>query len=270
MRIVCNQCGIILLLLLILLTASACFQNANVKQNTGLQLAPATTATSEVTAIAELNTPEAIPVLNNSATPELIQETTLGAQATSVTQLSAAQIEATNIVIQATKDAEPEQLEATPTSTPETVIEEDVSSADESLIQVFEPEDETIDLSENSCIHIVQNGDTLYSIAQTYNTTVTTLVTLNSIPNSDVISVGQQIYVPNCGTQLIENQDDPTGASALAVEVEEIIHVIQEGEGLFDIALRYGVTVTSIAQANNIQDINTVYLGQELIIPSAE
>lgn len=268
MRIVCNRCGIILLLLLILLAASACFQNANVKQNTGLQLAPATTATGEVTAIAELNTPESIPVLVNSPTPELIQETTSEAQATSVTQLSAAQIEATSIVIQATIDAE--QLEATPTSTPETVREEDVSSTDESLIRVFEPEDETIDLPENSCIHIVQNGDTLYSIAQTYNTTVTTLVTLNSIPNSDVISVGQQIYVPNCGTQLIEIQDDQTGASALAAEVEKIIHVIQEGEGLFDIALRYGVTVTSIAQANNIQDINTVYLGQELVIPSAE
>ena len=268
MRIVCNRCGMILLLLLILLATSACFQNANVQQNTGLQLAPVSTATIETTVIAEHNTPEAIPVLDNSATPESIQRATSEVQSTPIPQLSAAQIEATNIVKEATIDAE--QLETNVTVIQETVSEEDLSSSDESLIRVFEPENEALDPPDNSCIHIVQNGDTLYRIAQTYNTTVTTLVTMNNIPNSDVISVGQQIYVPNCGTQLIENQDDQTIASALAVGVEEIIHVIQEGEGLFDIALRYGVTVTSIAQANNIQDINTVYLGQELIIPSAE
>ena len=267
MRIVCHRCGMILLLLFILLSASACFQNANVQQNTGLQLAPANTATSEATAIAVVNSPESLPVLLKTATPEFNQATAAEEKATLVPQLSAAQLEATHIVIQATREAK--RLETTVTSTPEPAVAKDDTPADDSLIRVFEPEEDTNELLENSCIHIVQNGDTLYRIAQTYNTTVNTLVTLNSIPNSDVISVGQQIYVPNCGTQLIEEQGDQAIASALAVEVEQIIHVVQEGEGLFDIALRYGVTVTSIAQANDIQDINTVYLGQELLIPAA-
>ena len=43
--------------------------------------------------------------------------------------------------------------------------------------------------------------------------------------------------------------------------------MVQEGENLWRIARRYGVTVTSIAQVNGITNINLVYIGQRLVIP---
>ncbi|GAB4574094.1 MAG: hypothetical protein Kow0077_18910 [Anaerolineae bacterium] len=47
-------------------------------------------------------------------------------------------------------------------------------------------------------------------------------------------------------------------------------HVVQRGENLFRIALRYGVTVEAMARANNITDPGRVYAGQVLIIPGSE
>ena len=44
-------------------------------------------------------------------------------------------------------------------------------------------------------------------------------------------------------------------------------HVVQWGENLFRIALRYGTTVEAIASANGITNPNCIYVGQRLIIP---
>lgn len=45
------------------------------------------------------------------------------------------------------------------------------------------------------------------------------------------------------------------------------IHVVQPGENLFRIALRYGITVEAMAAANGILNVNLVYPGQKLLIP---
>ncbi len=48
--------------------------------------------------------------------------------------------------------------------------------------------------------HMVQYGDTLYSIAQRYGTSVATLVNLNNIRNPNLIYVGQKICLPGSST----------------------------------------------------------------------
>ncbi|PJF31327.1 MAG: hypothetical protein CUN52_02930 [Phototrophicales bacterium] len=47
-----------------------------------------------------------------------------------------------------------------------------------------------------------------------------------------------------------------------------IIHVVQRGENLYRIALRYGLTVEQIASANGITNTGSIFVGQRLIIPS--
>ena len=44
--------------------------------------------------------------------------------------------------------------------------------------------------------HTVQRGETLYSIARRFNTTVQDLVALNRIRNPNSLSVGQQVQIP--------------------------------------------------------------------------
>ena len=56
----------------------------------------------------------------------------------------------------------------------------------------------------------------------------------------------------------------PTPAAASAGGA----HVIAAGETLGTIASTYGVTVEQLAAANGITDVNLVYVGQELVIPT--
>jgi putative chitinase len=48
------------------------------------------------------------------------------------------------------------------------------------------------------------------------------------------------------------------------------VHVVQRGENLFRIALRYGTTVQAIASANGIANPQQIYVGQRLVIPGAD
>ncbi len=55
--------------------------------------------------------------------------------------------------------------------------------------------------------------------------------------------------------------------TSTAVAQSEAVHVVQPGENLFRISLRYNVSVSSIAQRNNIANVNLIYVGQQLVIP---
>ena len=45
------------------------------------------------------------------------------------------------------------------------------------------------------------------------------------------------------------------------------VHIVQPGENLFRISLRYGVSMSAIAAANGITNYNLIFVGQRLIIP---
>ncbi len=47
------------------------------------------------------------------------------------------------------------------------------------------------------------------------------------------------------------------------------IHVVQRGENLFRIAMRYGTTIDSIVRANGLRDATQIQVGQRLLIPNA-
>ena len=47
------------------------------------------------------------------------------------------------------------------------------------------------------------------------------------------------------------------------------VHVVQPGENLFRIGLRYGVTLQQIALANGLKSVTQIYAGQRLVIPAA-
>jgi LysM repeat protein len=58
---------------------------------------------------------------------------------------------------------------------------------------------------------------------------------------------------------------EPTEPSAPS---EQVTHVVQPGENLFRIALRYNTSVQAIASANGIANPTRIYVGQTLVIPS--
>jgi LysM repeat protein len=95
--------------------------------------------------------------------------------------------------------------------------------------------------------HTVQRGENLYRIGLRYNLSVTTLQNMNGIYDANRIYAGQSLCVK------ISN---PT-----------ITYTVQRGDTLSRIARNYGVTLTALAQVNNIYNVNLIYVGQVLRIP---
>ena len=52
-----------------------------------------------------------------------------------------------------------------------------------------------------------------------------------------------------------------------AAHAQQQVHVVQPGENLYRIALRYGTTVQAIMQANGLRNPNYIWVGQRLVIP---
>ncbi len=111
--------------------------------------------------------------------------------------------------------------------------------------------------------HVVQPGETLFRISLNYGITVDALRAANGI-YGNIIYVGQTLIIPLGG----EAQPAAVTALAAAPAASGGTHVVQPGENLFRIGLKYGVTVTAMQAANGLSG-TLIYVGQTLIIPGA-
>ncbi len=114
-------------------------------------------------------------------------------------------------------------------------------------------------------IYIVQRGDVLGRIATRFNTTIATLAQLNGITNPNTIYAGQRLIIPVAGDGSGLGPEQPPAPEVPVVE--PTTYVVQPGDTLFKIAVRFRVSVAQMTQANGINDPNRVYVGQRLIIP---
>ncbi len=114
-------------------------------------------------------------------------------------------------------------------------------------------------------LYTVKQGDTLFSIARQFNTSVQTLATANGLPNPNLIYVGQVLTIPDVNTT--PTPTPPPGSTPTPTPTGNTIYVVRAGDTLGLIAARFGVTIQAIAAANNLANINIIYVGQSLIIP---
>lgn len=117
-------------------------------------------------------------------------------------------------------------------------------------------------------LYTIQSGDTLSSIALRYGVETVQIIEANNLLDSNNLTIGSTIIIPGVQQAPTDAQEGATPDAADATGAgDSVIHVVQPGEGLFDIAEAYGVSVDAIAQANNIGNRNMLRVGQELVIP---
>jgi LysM repeat protein len=102
--------------------------------------------------------------------------------------------------------------------------------------------------------HVVQPGENLFRISLKYGTTVEAVAAANNIINPSLVYVGQKLTI-------VKGSGSTTPGSGTRY------HVVQPGETLWSIAMRYGTTPWNIAAANGISNINFIYAGRTLRIP---
>jgi LysM repeat protein len=100
--------------------------------------------------------------------------------------------------------------------------------------------------------HVVQRGETLWSIAARYGTTPQAIVNANGLANANRIYAGQRLAIPGGGS-------DRAPASSGA-------YTVRSGDTLYSIAARFGTTVSAIVRANGLANANLLYVGQRLIV----
>ncbi|MCS6845691.1 MAG: LysM peptidoglycan-binding domain-containing protein [Caldilineales bacterium] len=103
-------------------------------------------------------------------------------------------------------------------------------------------------------IYVVEPGDTLSGIAAKFNVAWTDIARANNISAPYTIYRGQKLVIP--GVQ-------PTPVPQAPART----HTVQAGETLYGIAVKYGVTVQAIMQANNLTNPDFIRTGQVLVIP---
>lgn len=144
--------------------------------------------------------------------------------------------------------------------------------------------------------HVVQKGETLYSLARNYAVEIDSVYSWNQLQSS-ALSIGQVLVfeAPTRGEMLTATnstptqsvESDPTGTlnspttpqiptSAEPALPEGIFynpapvpmtltHIVRSGDTLYDLAEAYGVTISSIRALNRLSS-NTLSIGQRLTI----
>lgn len=107
---------------------------------------------------------------------------------------------------------------------------------------------------EEENIYIVKKGDSLYSIANKYNTTVEELKRINNL-TSNILSIGQVLKLPSDKANNVEKEENT------------ISYTVQKGDSLYSIARKYDTTIDRIKDLNNLTT-NLLSIGQVLLIPT--
>lgn len=102
--------------------------------------------------------------------------------------------------------------------------------------------------------YIVKKGDSLYSIANKYNTTVDELKRINNL-TSNTLSIGQVLKLPSDKASNVEKEENT------------ISYTVQKGDSLYSIARKYSTTIDKIKDLNNLTT-NLLSIGQVLLIPT--
>lgn len=102
--------------------------------------------------------------------------------------------------------------------------------------------------------YTVKKGDSLYSIANKYNTTVDELKRINNL-TSNILSIGQVLKLPSDKVSDVEKEENT------------ISYTVQKGDSLYSIARKYSTTIDKIKDLNNLTT-NLLSIGQVLLIPT--
>lgn len=121
--------------------------------------------------------------------------------------------------------------------------------------------------AEGKVFHVVEAGQSFWSIAITYKVTIKDIETWNNISRDSKLQIGQRLYIPGKNTA---GYATPTPVGMVRVTTPDadgrIIHVVEPYQTLSTIAQAYQVNIQTILNFNGIQEDWPLQIGQKLLI----
>jgi LysM repeat protein len=97
--------------------------------------------------------------------------------------------------------------------------------------------------------HIIQKGDTLYSLSRTYGLSIDEICKANKIKNASELKAGQRLIIPEIA--------------------ETVKYTVQKGDTFYSIARINGITVSELLKLNDLSENAALKAGQTLKIPQS-
>src|SRR5699024_10940965 len=110
--------------------------------------------------------------------------------------------------------------------------------------------------------HTVKNGDTLWSIAQKYNTTVTNLKSVNNL-SSDVIFPNQKLETKTSNSS--KSSSSSSSTSTATTSSSGATYTVKAGDTLSGIAAKHNVSISDLMKWNGL-DTTLIYPGNVFVI----
>jgi len=133
--------------------------------------------------------------------------------------------------------------------------EEKIFSAKNKIDNIARTESITGEKTEIKKIHIVKSGDTVSSISKFYSINKDLIIKLNNLKDDNYIFVGQNLIISE-STENLKKQS----------ELINNYHIVQTGENLTEISNRYNLKVIDLIEINNLNNPDSIKVGQKLII----
>jgi membrane-bound lytic murein transglycosylase D len=103
--------------------------------------------------------------------------------------------------------------------------------------------------------HRVSKGETLYSIAKRYKTTVAAISKANNITNGQFINAGRRLQIPLSGGRVYASKSAET-------------YMVKKGDTLWHIAQKFNTDVETLKRINNLKSSN-IAVGQTINLNAA-
>lgn len=123
-------------------------------------------------------------------------------------------------------------------------IDDDIKEGEEILVY------NNIPLLSDEILYTIKKGDSLYSIAEKYNTTVNEIKKLNYLTDEKL-----------------------TGGTKILIQAKELeptkdteIYIVLPGDSLYSVSLKLDTTVEDLKKLNNLIN-NHLSIGQQLVVP---
>ncbi len=122
---------------------------------------------------------------------------------------------------------------------------------------------------DDGVLHFLESGETLWDLARTYGVTVDALMERNGLGDSEArqLRAGQHLVIPGVTAEAARR-----ARSGAATKPRGVKHVLAPGETIWDLAKRYGVSVSEIMVRNDLsrEAASRLAEGGAVFIPGVE